>query len=240
MKKLIIAIIGVAACTAFGQNADKFVDPNPYAKYAVAMTPDPKKPMAIEWHLNDRAAIDKATAPETLKAILDDECKVKLLLAEVKPGYNTPVMAAAQIAAISQYVMAGDNAAAWWKFWADDRTQERKLWAKALLTAAAEAKDDYVTEYYHAHYKALAGDIHIGSGIHIVRIVIVIEIGLLHSEFVGKIHIERFACIAKTKSKHIGFVSVHILGACIIHFEGSLCGILVVGSRNIVITATQG
>lgn len=147
MKKLIIAIIGVAACTAFGQNADKFVDPNPYAKYAVAMTPDPKKPMAIEWHLNDRAAIDKATAPETLKAILDDECKVKSLLAEVKPGYNTPVMAAAQIAAISQYVMAGDNAA-WWKFWADDRTQERKLWAKALLTAAAEAKDDYVTEYY--------------------------------------------------------------------------------------------
>lgn len=148
MKKLIIAIIGVAACTAFGQNADKFVDPNPYAKYGVAMTPDPKKPMAIEWHLNDRAAIDKATAPKTLKAILDDKCKVKLLLAEVKPGYNTPVMAAAQIAAISQYVMAGDNAAAWWKFWADDRTQERKLWTMALLTAAAEAKDDYVTEYY--------------------------------------------------------------------------------------------
>lgn len=147
MKKLIIAIIGVAACTAFGQNADNFVDPNPYAKYEVAMTPDSKKQMAIEWHLNDRAAIDKATAPEALKAILDDECKVKSLLAEVKPGYNTPVMAAAQIAAISQYVMAGDNAA-WWKFWADDRTQERKLWAKALLTAAAEAKDDYVTEYY--------------------------------------------------------------------------------------------
>ena len=145
-----IVLCVAAAAVAFGGFAaenKKFVESNPYGTYGRAMSPVKGLPRAIEWHFTDRAAVDAATAPEALEAVLADEGKIAALLAEVKPGYDTPVLAAAKIGAISQYVM--ENAGvSWWEFWRDDRSDEREDWAKALLKAAFNAKDDYVAIYF--------------------------------------------------------------------------------------------
>lgn len=142
MKKLLFAVLAVAGLTATA----KYVDPNPYGDYGPAMKPVAGRPMAIEWHLTDRAAIDKATSPEALEEILDDDDKIEALLAKIRPNYGTDAMDAVRIAAISQYVMEGARVS-WWEFWRDDLSDEREDWAKALLKAAASAKDDYVAEY---------------------------------------------------------------------------------------------
>lgn len=145
-----IVLCVAAAAVAFGGFAaenKKFVEPNPYGTYGRAMSPVKGLPRAIEWHFTDRAAVDAATAPEALEAVLADEGKIAALLAEVKPGYDTPVLAAAKIGAISQYVM--ENAgASWWEFWRDDRDDERRIWAEAVLAAASRSSDDYVICFY--------------------------------------------------------------------------------------------
>lgn len=139
MKKFLIAALALAGMAAEA----KFKDPNPYGGYGPAMKPVAGKPMAIEWHHTDRAAIDKATAPEELEAVLAGECSVKALLARLKPAYSTDAIDLARIAAVSQYVMEGELVS-WWEFWKDDRSDERKLWAKALLEKAASADDEYI------------------------------------------------------------------------------------------------
>lgn len=145
--KFCLCLLAASVAFAAAAEAEKYVDPNPYGSYGPAMASVPGRPMAIEWHLTDRAAIDKATAPEALAAVFDDEGAVESLLAEVKPGYATDAMAAAKIAAVSQYVMERAGTP-WWMFWRSDRAEERKRWAKALLSAAGKAADDYVVEYY--------------------------------------------------------------------------------------------
>jgi hypothetical protein len=140
MKKLLFvafALAGMAVEAAYK-------DPNPYGNYGPAMAPSKGDAMAIEWHRTDRAAIDKATAPEALESILEDEDSVKALLARVKPAYGSDALDLVRIAAISQYVMEGERVY-WWEFWRDDRSGERELWAKSLLDRAASAKDEYVT-----------------------------------------------------------------------------------------------
>ena len=142
MKKLLLVSFAVAGLAAQA----KFVDPNPYGTYDPAIKPVAGHVRAVEWHLTDRAAIDKATAPEALAAILADEKALEALLAKVKPGYATDAIDAVRIAAISQYVMQGADVS-WWEFWRNDFAAERKLWAKSLLKSAAAAKDDYVAIY---------------------------------------------------------------------------------------------
>lgn len=142
--KIVLCIAAAAVVLGgYAQEQKKFVEPNPYGTYGPAMKPVEGLPRAIEWHLTDRAAIDAATSPDALAGILADECKVKSLLAEVKPGYGTDALAAARIGAVSQYVMEGAGTP-WWKFWSCSRTSERKLWTKSLLAAVAAAEDDYV------------------------------------------------------------------------------------------------
>lgn len=143
MKKLLFTAFAVACMSATA----KYVDPNPYGDYGPAMKKVPGRPMAIEWHYTDRAAIDKATAPEALEEILDDDDRIEALLARVRPDYGTDAMDAVRIAAISQYVMENADVS-WWEFWRDDRSDEREDWAKALLKAAFKAKDDYVAIYF--------------------------------------------------------------------------------------------
>jgi hypothetical protein len=142
MKNLVLTAFAALAMTA----GAKFVDPNPYGNYGPAMKAEPGRPMAIEWHLSDRAAIDRATAPEALEAVLSDEKAIGALLSGIKPGYATDAMTAVRIAAVSQYVMEGADVA-WWEFWRDDRSCLRKRWARALLNAAVSSKDDYVAVY---------------------------------------------------------------------------------------------
>ena len=143
MKKLLFVFFAAAGLAAQA----KFVDPNPYGTYDPAIKPVAGHVRAVEWHLTDRAAIDKATAPEALAAILADEKALESLLAKVKPGYATDAIDAVRIAAISQYVMQGADVS-WWEFWRNDFAAERKLWAKLLLKCAAAANDDYVAIYY--------------------------------------------------------------------------------------------
>ena len=143
MKKLLLMSLVAAGLAAQA----KFVDPNPYGAYDPATKPVAGHTRAVEWHLTDRAAIDKATAPEALAAILADEKALESLLAKVKPGYATDAIDAVRIAAISQYVMQGADVS-WWEFWRNDFAAERKLWAKLLLKCAAVANDDYVAIYY--------------------------------------------------------------------------------------------
>jgi hypothetical protein len=147
MKFCACLLMAGVSLFAAADEAKKYVDPNPYGSYGPAMSRVKGRPMAIEWHLTDRAAIDKATAPEALAAVFDAEGAVESLLAEVKPDYATDAMAAAKIAAVSQYVMERAGTP-WWMFWRSDRAEERRRWAKALLDAAGKAVDDYVAEYY--------------------------------------------------------------------------------------------
>jgi hypothetical protein len=142
MKKLLFVVSALACIIAEA----KYVDPNPFGDYGPAMKVTPGKPMAIEWHLTDRAAIDKATSPEAIEEILDDDDRIEELLAKIKPNYATDAIDAVRIAAVTQYVMEGARVS-WWEFWRDDLSCERKRWAKALLKAAWKAKDDYVAEY---------------------------------------------------------------------------------------------
>ena len=68
MKFCVCLLAAGVALVSAAAEAEKYVDPNPYGSYGPAMSKVEGRPMAIEWHLTDRAAIDKATAPEALAA----------------------------------------------------------------------------------------------------------------------------------------------------------------------------
>ncbi len=158
MKNLIFAIVAVAVSAVSAQDAAMRKDENPYSNYNSGTARQKGMPMAVEWHFTDRKAIDDATAPEALEAILSDEAKVKELISKVKPDFKTDAMDAVRIAAISQYVMRGlkQSPKSCGKAGDCSKTscqskccsKNRKLWAGELLAAACAADDDYVKEYY--------------------------------------------------------------------------------------------
>lgn len=135
MKKLFCAMM-IAGAMAAGA-----ADPNKYADYGAAMAPNKTYPMAVEWHAANRAAIEAETADGKLAVFVADSDSAKALLAKVKPAYDTDPMVAAQVAAVSQYVMRTEPS--WWEFWAWFSDSDRDVWTAALLEAAADAKDAY-------------------------------------------------------------------------------------------------
>ena len=142
MKRLVLTIAAAGAFAAFAK--DGYVDPNPYAKYGPAMSPNPQHQMAIEFDVNRRPVLDAATAPEKIAAILESDEAVNALLLKVKPNYRTCPVAACQIAACSQYVMGSEP---WYAFWRTGRCELRRRWVGALLKFIRESDDDYVREY---------------------------------------------------------------------------------------------
>ena len=80
-----------------------------------------------------------------LAAFVKDADAAAALLAEVKPAYATCPMKAAQIAAVSQFVMQDD---CWCRkvflFWTQTHDDQRRIWTTALLDAAKAATDPYV------------------------------------------------------------------------------------------------
>ena len=140
MKNLICAAAVVAGAALFA------ADPNPYAGYGAAMATDKAFPTAAEWHNANQAALEKATSAETLAAFVEDAAAARALLAKVKPAYATDPMVAAQIAAVSQYVM--DAEPRWWAFWSWFGDSPREIWTAALLEAARTAEDAYRAEYF--------------------------------------------------------------------------------------------
>lgn len=135
MKRLFFAMMVAGAMVAGA------ADPNKYADYGAAMAPDKTSPMAVEWHAANRDAIEKETSDDRLAELVADAESAKALLAKVKPAYATDPMVAAQVAAVSQYVMRSEPS--WWQFWAWFSDSDREVWTAALIDAAANAKDSY-------------------------------------------------------------------------------------------------
>lgn len=141
-----VVLVGLTVCAADAKKP-AYVDPNPYAGYGKAMAVNPQFTMGVDWDLDNAPQLARATSDEALEAIVSDDGAVARLLRQVKPDYKTCPLAACQIAAVSQYVMANAEAP-WYAFWRSSRADARRRWTKALLTFAKEAEDGYVKEYY--------------------------------------------------------------------------------------------
>ena len=130
MKKLLFAVTVVVAAMVFA-------DPNPYADYGAAMKSDEKDMSAVDWSKKNDAELAEATSDEALAAVVADEASAKKLLAAIKPAYETCPIAAAKIAAVSQWVMLPDP---WYcLFWDGEHEAGRKVWTAALFDAMKTA-----------------------------------------------------------------------------------------------------
>ena len=124
MKNLLFALAALTSVAAFA-------DPNPYADYGAAMKSDEKNMSAVDWSKKNDAKLAEATSDEALAAVVADEASAKKLLAAIKPAYETCPIAAAKIAAVSQWVMLPDP---WYcLFWDGEHEAGRKVWTAALL-----------------------------------------------------------------------------------------------------------
>ena len=141
MKKMFLTM--VAGIAFFASASAK--DPNAFASYEAAMKSDKTSPMAVEWHNANRSALETATTPDAIAALVKDGASAKALLDRLGKAYATDPMVAVQVAAASQYVMADEPSC--WKFWTWFCDSPRKVWTKALLEAAASADDTYVAEF---------------------------------------------------------------------------------------------
>lgn len=141
------AVFALAATAAEPAKEKKYVDPNEYASYGPGTASKAGDPSVAEWQKANEAAIKAATAPEALKAHLQDAAAAKELLAKVKGAYASDPMALTVAAAVSQHVMKPDDCGffcAIGRFLAFWQTDERTLWTAALLDTATESKDAYV------------------------------------------------------------------------------------------------
>ena len=132
MKKLLILTMLMAATVALaGYDADM------KALYG--------SQTAVTWQNANDAMVAEVTAPEVLETFVRNDEAALSLLSEVKPAYATDPLRAVQIAAVSQFVMQDD---CWCRkvflFWTQTHDEQRRIWTKALLTAAKRATDPYV------------------------------------------------------------------------------------------------
>lgn len=139
MKKILIAGMLAAGFAAFAAD-DRLNDIKPDAAKAV------EAPTGAEWHNANGKKLAAETSDEALAAVVADSESARVLLAEVKGAYRTDPMVASKIAAVSQYVMIGADAA-WYEFWRTSRSSERDIWSEALLCTAKNAKDAYVRQF---------------------------------------------------------------------------------------------
>ena len=132
MKKILITIAIMAASVA-------------WAGYDEDMKALYGSQTAVTWQNENDATVAEVTGPEVLETFVRNEEAAASLLAEVKPAYATDPLRAVQIAAVSQFVMQDD---CWCRkvflFWTQTHDEQRRIWTKALLTAAKRATDPYV------------------------------------------------------------------------------------------------
>ena len=101
--------------------------------YAMMPLPAPK---TAEWQTENRAAIDAATAPAALDAVLATDASCDALCAEVKPGYAGDPLKLTQLAAVTVYVMERRNEA------------KRARWIAALERAKEASKTNDVDTFF--------------------------------------------------------------------------------------------
>ena len=150
MKKLIFAMVMAAGAMAFAADEKtdgkpKYVDPNPYADYALAMKSTDKDPLAVNWSKAHDAEIAAATTEDVLAACVADAKSAAALLAKIKPAYESDPLALIQIAAVTQWVMTPDPCFLF--FWKPSPSDGRKVWSAALARKIAESKDAYVRTF---------------------------------------------------------------------------------------------
>ena len=139
MKKILTAILFAAAFQALAAD-DKLNDMKPEAAKGA------EAPTGAEWQDANGDRLAAETPDGALAAAVADTASAKALLGKLKGAYLTDALVASKIAAVTQYVMIGADAA-WYEFWRTSRSGERELWSEALLSVAAEAKDPYIQQF---------------------------------------------------------------------------------------------
>lgn len=139
MKKILIAVLVSAAAGLFAAD-DKLNDMKPEVDKKA------ESPTGVEWQNANDDALAAETSDDALAVVVADAASAKALLAKLKGAYLTDPMVATKVAAVSQYVMVGADAA-WYEFWRTSRSDERDLWCDALVAAAKETKDSYVKQF---------------------------------------------------------------------------------------------
>ena len=161
MKKLIFAMVAAAGALAFAAETKpvaakpaaakpaaekpKYVDPNPFADYGVAMRDNAKSPFAVGWSQAHDAEIKAATEEDVLAACVADAASAAALLGKIKPAYESDPLVLTQIAAVTQWVMTDDPC--FLCFWKPSPSAGRKVWTEALVRKIAESKDDYIRTF---------------------------------------------------------------------------------------------
>ena len=160
MKKLIFAMVMAVGAMAFAAETKpaeaakpaekqverpKYVDPNPFADYTLAMKSTDKDPLAVNWSKAHDAEIAVTTAEDVLAACVADAESASALLAKIKPAYESDPLTLIQIAAVTQWVMTPDPCFLF--FWKPSPSAGRAIWSAALARKIAESKDDYIRTF---------------------------------------------------------------------------------------------
>ena len=150
MKKLIFAMVMAAGAVAFAAETKpaekpKYVDPNPFADYKLAMKDSEKSPFAVGWSQAHDAEIKAATEEDVLAACVADAASAAALLGKIRPAYESDPLVLTQIAAVTQWVMTEDPCLLC--FWRPSPSAGRKIWTEALVRKIAESKDDYIRTF---------------------------------------------------------------------------------------------
>ena len=150
MKKLIFAMVVAAGALAFAAETKpaakpKYVDPNKFADYTLAMKDSAKAPFAVGWSQAHDAEIKAATEDAVLAACVADAESAAALLGKIKSAYESDPLVLTQIAAVTQWVMLNDP---WYcLLWDGPHAAGRAVWIAALERKIAESKDDYIRTF---------------------------------------------------------------------------------------------
>ena len=151
MKKLIFAVVmavgamALAAETKPGEKP-KYVDPNPFANYDVAMKDSPSAPFAVGWSQVHDKEIREATAEAKIAEIVEHEKTIRELFARVKGAYESDPLVLTQIAAITQWVMLPPHRID--DFFIPFQASARQRWQRELRRAIDAAADPYVKTFF--------------------------------------------------------------------------------------------
>ena len=147
-EKILFALVLVGAMAfAEGNGAEtaKYVDPNPFASYDVAMKSSPQDPLAVDWSRAHDAEIAAATEEGVLAGFVESAESAAALLAKLRPAYETDPLTMIQIAAVTQWTMTPEPC--WIFFWKPSPARGRVVWNLALARKIAESKDSYIRTF---------------------------------------------------------------------------------------------
>ena len=145
MKKLLFVAILLSSAFSFAALDPKYVDPNPYADYKVAMASVSNNPMAVEWHAANRAELDLINDSWCRGVFAGGKDSLAKYLDAVKTAYVSDPLVLTQIAALSQYAMKAK--APWWMF-GFGKAKERVLLTSLFLERATASKDAYIQMFF--------------------------------------------------------------------------------------------